>query len=115
MSGISASGSNNSSMATTTSTSTIPPTSATTTTMSTSTNSGSVTTPTPTQTGMASGCTTFYEAVSGDGCYDIAASYGITLDEFYEWNAAVGDVVDCGRNIITVGNVDLHTSIKTNF
>ncbi|KAF4764199.1 hypothetical protein N7455_003730 [Penicillium solitum] len=63
--------------------------------VTTATTSGTITTPTPTQTGMVSGCTTFYEAVRGDGCYTIATSYGITLDEFYEWNAAVGD--DCSR------------------
>jgi hypothetical protein len=40
---------------------------------------------------MASGCTVFYEAQTNDGCYDIAAEYGITLDEFYAWNTAVGD------------------------
>lgn len=69
------------------------PTTATTTTK-TSTSATSVTTPSPIQTGMASGCTTFYEAVANDGCYDIAQEYGITLDEFYAWNTAVGD--DCG-------------------
>lgn len=34
-----------------------------------------------------------YEAQPGDGCYDIAAEYGVTLDEVYAWNPAVGD--DC--------------------
>jgi hypothetical protein len=33
---------------------------------------------------MANGCTSFYGAVSGDGCYDIAAANEITLDKFYE-------------------------------
>jgi LysM repeat protein len=56
----------------------------------TTTSASSVATPTPTQTGMVSGCTVFYEAESGDGCYDIAAAYGITLDQFYAWNPAVG-------------------------
>ncbi|CZR65826.1 uncharacterized protein PAC_15726 [Phialocephala subalpina] len=51
---------------------------------------GSVITPTPTQTGMVSSCTVFYEAKSSDGCYDIATAYGITLDQFYAWNPAVG-------------------------
>lgn len=66
----------------------------TTTTISTKTNITSaapVTTPSPIQTGMASGCNVFYEAQSGDGCYDIAADYGISLDDFHAWNPAVGD------------------------
>ncbi|KAJ6153687.1 hypothetical protein N7470_006646 [Penicillium chermesinum] len=85
---------NSTSTAAITATSTSPPISVTTSgTLTTATASGSITTPTPTQTGMVSGCTTFYKAVSGDGCYAIATSYDITLDEFYEWNAAVGN--DC--------------------
>ncbi|KAF8859499.1 hypothetical protein BDZ45DRAFT_358156 [Acephala macrosclerotiorum] len=59
----------------------------------TTTTATAVTTPTPIQTGMASGCTVFYEAKTGDGCYDIATAYGITLDEFYAWNLALDD--DC--------------------
>jgi hypothetical protein len=39
---------------------------------------------------MASGFMVFYEVNPRDGCYDIAAMYGITLDEFYAWNPAVG-------------------------
>jgi LysM repeat protein len=54
------------------------------------TSATSITTTTPIQTGMASGCMVFYEANPGDGCYDITAAYGITLDEFYAWNPAVG-------------------------
>lgn len=67
---------------------------ATTSPAASTTSATSVTTPTPTQTGMASGCKTFYEAVTNDSCYDIAQKYGITLDEFYAWNTAVGDT--CG-------------------
>lgn len=59
----------------------------------TTTSATAVITPSPVQTGMASGCTVFYEAQSGDGCYDIAAEYDISLDDFYAWNPAVGD--DC--------------------
>ena len=44
---------------------------------------------------MVSGCTVFYEAQSGDGCYDIAVEYGITLAEFYAWNPAVGSACAC--------------------
>jgi LysM repeat protein len=60
----------------------------------TSTTSGSrITTPTPTQAGMVSNCDLFYDVKSGDGCYDIAQSYGISLNDFYAWNPAVGN--DC--------------------
>ncbi|KAF2634390.1 LysM domain-containing protein [Massarina eburnea CBS 473.64] len=59
-----------------------------------SSTGNSVATPTPTQTGMVSNCNKFYLVVSGDGCYDIAATYGISLDNFYAWNPAVGD--SCG-------------------
>lgn len=68
------------------STSTVAPTTITTTTAPNGT-------PTPTQAGMVSGCKTFYLVQSGDGCYDIATSYQITLDQFYSYNPAVGD--DC--------------------
>lgn len=67
----------------------------TTSSVATTTSATSVTTPTPTQAGMASSCTAFYEAVANDGCYDIAQTHGITLDQFYAWNPAVGD--DCGQ------------------
>lgn len=67
----------------------------TTTTRSTSSSAGNgVTTPTPTQTGMVSSCNRFYLVVSGDSCYDIAAAQGISLDNFYTWNPAVGS--SCG-------------------
>ena len=53
------------------------------------TTTSAVATPTPTQAGMVSGCTEFYEAQPDDGCYAIATEYGITLDEFVDWNPAV--------------------------
>jgi LysM repeat protein len=62
----------------------------TTTTSSTSTTSSAIVTPTPHQPNMVSGCTAFYEAVSGDSCSGIATNYDITLDEFYLWNPDVG-------------------------
>jgi hypothetical protein len=67
--------------------------SSSTTTSVATTTSSAVATPTPTQSGMASRCTVFYEAQPNDGCYDIAQEYGITLDDFYAWNPAVGN--DC--------------------
>jgi LysM repeat protein len=66
---------------------------ATATTTTTTTTTTVITTPTPTQTGMISGCKTFHLVQSGDGCYDIATKYGITLDQFYQYNPAVGN--DC--------------------
>lgn len=47
--------------------------------------------PGPTQTGIVSDCDAFAEPQSGQGCYDFAAAYGITLDELYQWNPAIGD------------------------
>jgi LysM repeat protein len=58
---------------------------------SSSTSPGNgISTPLPTQAGMVSNCDQFYDVVSGDGCYNIAASYGIALSDFYAWNPAVG-------------------------
>ncbi|KAJ5541919.1 hypothetical protein N7535_004338 [Penicillium sp. DV-2018c] len=68
------------------------PTTTTTTTTTTTAGNG-VATPTPIQTGMVTTCKTFYLVLSGDGCYDIAAAAGVTLDNFYAWNPAVG--TDC--------------------
>ncbi|RDW84131.1 uncharacterized protein DSM5745_04457 [Aspergillus mulundensis] len=70
-----------------------PTTSKTATVTSTSTPSHNAT-PSPVQTGMTPACTDFYYVQTGDGCYDIAASKGIALDDFYAWNPAVG--TDCG-------------------
>lgn len=52
-----------------------------------------VSTPAAVQTGIASDCTQFYQAIADDGCYAIATAYDITLAQFIEWNPAVGD--DC--------------------
>lgn len=59
----------------------------------TTTTSPGVATPTPTQAGMVAGCTSFYLVASGDGCWAIANGHGISLDDFYAWNPAVG--TDC--------------------
>lgn len=64
--------------------------STTSTTVSTATG---VVTPSPVQTGMADDCNDFYLVQAGDGCWAIANDEGITLDDFYAWNPAVGD--DC--------------------
>lgn len=66
--------------------------STTSTASSTSTTSATtaITTPTPTQTGIASNCDKFYLVVSGDTCSNIATAEGISLNDFYAWNPAVG-------------------------
>ncbi|KAK5636388.1 hypothetical protein RRF57_012100 [Xylaria bambusicola] len=58
--------------------------------------SASGTTPKPpaeTQPGAPANCNKWHVVVSGDGCWAIANEYGITLDEFYTLNPAVGS--DC--------------------
>jgi hypothetical protein len=68
----------------------MPPETPTTTVATTSTTtSGDVVTPTPTQDGMVSGCNSFYNVVTGDGCWAIANSHGISLDDLYAWNPAL--------------------------
>jgi len=53
-------------------------------------------TPTPFQEGMVSNCNKFYQVKSGDGCFDIAADNGISIEQFYTWNPAVNG---CGGNL----------------
>ncbi|KAK6222736.1 hypothetical protein LQW54_000917 [Pestalotiopsis sp. IQ-011] len=57
------------------------------------TTSSGVSTPSPVQTGMVSNCDGFYDVFAGDGCWAIANSYIIDLDDVYAWNPAVG--TDC--------------------
>jgi LysM repeat protein len=40
----------------------------------------------PTPTGIISRCQQFYTVQSGDSCYKIATTFGITVAEFYQWN-----------------------------
>ncbi|KAK3941414.1 hypothetical protein QBC46DRAFT_458301 [Diplogelasinospora grovesii] len=70
--------------------STGPPTTSTQSPATTTSSGNGISTPTPTQTGMVSNCNKFYDVVSGDGCYNIATANGISLDDFYAWNPAVG-------------------------
>jgi hypothetical protein len=58
-----------------------------------STSSVTEVTPTPTQDGMVGGCGEFYLVQEGDGCWAIADASGISLDDFYKWNPAIG--TDC--------------------
>jgi hypothetical protein len=42
---------------------------------------------------MVANCNKFAFVKAGDGCYDLAATNAIPLDQFYSWNPAVGK--DC--------------------
>ncbi|OIW22890.1 hypothetical protein CONLIGDRAFT_719454 [Coniochaeta ligniaria NRRL 30616] len=69
---------------------TSPVTSTRTTSTSSSTQSGGASpTPVPVQSGMVAGCHRFYFVESGDGCWAIANSAQIDLNDFYTWNPAV--------------------------
>ncbi|KAK9418925.1 putative chitinase [Seiridium unicorne] len=62
----------------------------------------------PAQRGISSSCNLYAEPISGDGCYDFAIRYGLTIDQFCkpsvqfslelagtnEWNPAVGECVN---------------------
>ncbi|KAM0324885.1 hypothetical protein ACHAQA_007851 [Verticillium albo-atrum] len=52
--------------------------------------------PGPTIAGIASNCNVWHTVITGDTCYDLWQTYGITTDEFVEWNPAVS--ADCGTN-----------------
>lgn len=48
--------------------------------------------PSPTQDGLISTCSRFYQAVAGDTCNKIAATYGtFSTADFVTWNPAVGE------------------------
>ncbi|KAL2068497.1 hypothetical protein VTL71DRAFT_14834 [Oculimacula yallundae] len=77
----------------TTTRSTFSPTSSTSMKTTTTTTPTAVATPVPTQSGMISGCVGFYYVNAGEGCWDIANTNGISLDNFYAWNKAAAP--DC--------------------
>ncbi|KAJ8131831.1 hypothetical protein O1611_g1793 [Lasiodiplodia mahajangana] len=90
----------------------------TTTTASTTTTTkpgNGISTPMPVQTGIASNCNRFYEVQSGDICDTIVAAYGISLQNFYAWNPAVGP--SCTTLIpgdyVCVGVIGLTTTTTT--
>ncbi|KAL4901977.1 hypothetical protein BDW74DRAFT_169739 [Aspergillus multicolor] len=63
------------------------------TTMTTTTSAPSTTTTdphSPQQSGIAENCNDYYFVVSGNTCIDIASDNGISLNDFYSWNPAVG-------------------------
>ncbi|KAH7382372.1 hypothetical protein DE146DRAFT_740009 [Phaeosphaeria sp. MPI-PUGE-AT-0046c] len=74
-----------------------------------------VNTPSPIQTGMVTNCNKFYLVKSGDGCWDIATSNGITTDQFATWNPAVG--ADCKglfpTNYVCISIIGLTAPITT--
>ncbi|OQD80022.1 hypothetical protein PENANT_c040G10752 [Penicillium antarcticum] len=57
---------------------------------STSTTTASAN-PSPTEDGVASNCDKWHYVEDGDGCFDLAKKYNITLIEFYDWNPAIGE------------------------
>lgn len=64
-----------------------------------------IATPTPIQAGMTTSCKKFYKVVKDDGCWAIANTYKIDLNDFYKWNPGVGS--SCGTlwvdNYVCVG------------
>lgn len=81
----------------------------------TTTPGNGISTPTPYQTGMASNCDAFHLVVSGDQCGIIASQYGISLENFYAWNPAVGNscqYLDLGDYVCvgTTGNAPSPTT-----
>ncbi|KAH7259021.1 uncharacterized protein BKA55DRAFT_638736 [Fusarium redolens] len=52
-----------------------------------------ITTPLPIQPGMVDDCDAFYYVKPGDNCLIISAQFGISFDQFKEWNPTVGK--DC--------------------
>ncbi|KAK0383858.1 hypothetical protein NLU13_7950 [Sarocladium strictum] len=61
----------------------------------TTTTSSSNSTPSPVQDGIVKDYSRFYKVKSGDGCYNIAQSNNIALNDLYSWNPALND--DCSR------------------
>jgi hypothetical protein len=47
-------------------------------------------TPSPIQSGMVKGCKKFHFVKRGEGCWDIQRMYGISMEQIYRWNPAVG-------------------------
>ncbi|KAM0338681.1 hypothetical protein ACHAPU_011238 [Fusarium lateritium] len=57
------------------------------------TGDNGITTPLPIQPGMVDNCDKFYFVKAQDNCLKISAEYGISFDQFKEWNPTVGK--DC--------------------
>lgn len=65
------------------------PTPSTTSAAPTPTGNG-VATPTPVSDGMTKSCSKFHSVAKGDGCASILLQYGISFDQLFSWNPAVG-------------------------
>lgn len=65
------------------------PTPSTTSAAPTPTGNG-VATPTPISDGMTKSCSKFHSVAKGDGCASILLQYGISFDQLFSWNPAVG-------------------------
>ena len=52
--------------------------------------------PGPTHTGQPANCNKWHVVVSGDSCGSVAAAYGISPAQFFQWNPAVS--TDCTTN-----------------
>ncbi|KAF5679238.1 hypothetical protein FHETE_979 [Fusarium heterosporum] len=57
------------------------------------TGDNGITTPLPIQPGMVDNCDKFYFVKAQDNCLKISAEFGISFDQFKEWNPTVGK--DC--------------------
>ncbi|RMX98022.1 hypothetical protein D0868_10327 [Hortaea werneckii] len=76
----------------------------------------SMVTPSPTQDGLSESCNEFYFVKSGDGCYNIAKSYGISLKDFYAYNPSVlGDCLKLLANFYVCVGVTEVCSIDVTF
>ena len=65
------------------------PTTSTSSAAPTTTGNG-VATPKPVSDGMTKTCSKFHAVIKGDGCASILQQYGISFDQLFSWNPAVG-------------------------
>ncbi|KAM0431998.1 hypothetical protein ACHAQK_009914 [Fusarium lateritium] len=70
------------------------------------TGDNGITTPLPIQPGMVDDCDKFYFVKAQDNCLKVSAEFGISFDQFKEWNPTVGD--EC-LNLWADVNVCVHT------
>ncbi|KAB8246220.1 hypothetical protein BDV35DRAFT_231250 [Aspergillus flavus] len=68
--------------------------------------------PQPHQTGIPANCNKWHYVVDGDECETIATKYGITLQQFYTWNPAIGSTCRFlwKDNYVCVGITDITRS-----
>ncbi|KAH7075512.1 hypothetical protein BKA63DRAFT_602897 [Paraphoma chrysanthemicola] len=78
-----------------------------------------ISTPTPVQSGMVNNCDDFYLVKDNEICADIVKAYGISLEQFYAWNPAVGNTCSALRatyyvcvSTVGVSPSTLKTTIK---